>query len=702
MRRFCQIKPSKTFCLLQLVQLLICFTVTAQGTPGDTAEIDRLNELSDRAIAAEQKDSADYYAGKALESAKRTNYVNGIAVALCRQAQIAKHFEDDFRKTENLAKQSLSWYERTANKKGIEVLYFYLSYAAIAQSRFNEALEYAERTYELAERNGDETQVVNALFWMCNIDRQNGDYEKFFSHTQQVYELAIKAKSKAWTVVALYFMAQLHMQIEDYPNALAYFRQVWKMYDAEIRDYMIANDYDIWLKMEYTEVFSHLRQFDSAWHYFKLFKPADNKKMYLRIWWVSTGECHYLQKNYPRALQHFQWALAEHERLQDRNEVMRTLLNIGKTHLGLNNNAEAGKYGKEGLKIALETKAKQFIRDGYKILSVVYDRLGKKDSANLYFREYINMKETVLNDQTKGKFAAYAYEQKIALINKEKEIQQAKLDKESLLRKVLIAGLGALFLFGFILVRNIRLSQKYEKQDLQHKLLFKESEGQRLKAQFQQQAVELKMQALRAQMNPHFIFNSLNSINRFILENNKNEASLYLSKFSKLIRLILYNSQSPYITLESELEALQLYLELESLRFDNRFDYRLQVGPELDVSAVKVPPLIIQPYVENAIWHGLMQKKDKGHLQVELYEENKMLFCRIVDDGIGRTKSAELRSAATSTYKSLGTKITADRISLLQRKSDNEISVTINDLTLSDGTSGGTMVLLRIPLLNNV
>jgi LytS/YehU family sensor histidine kinase len=121
------------------------------------------------------------------------------------------------------------------------------------------------------------------------------------------------------------------------------------------------------------------------------------------------------------------------------------------------------------------------------------------------------------------------------------------------------------------------------------------------------------MQALRAQMNPHFIFNSLNSINRFILQNERVQASEYLTKFSRLVRLILQNYQCALIPLESELESLELYLNLEGLRFNYHFDYKISVPKDLDKSALQVPPLILQPYAENAIWHGLMQKKTKDN-----------------------------------------------------------------------------------------
>ena len=217
------------------------------------------------------------------------------------------------------------------------------------------------------------------------------------------------------------------------------------------------------------------------------------------------------------------------------------------------------------------------------------------------------------------------------------------------------------------------------------------------------QLAELEMQALRSQMNPHFIFNSLNSINMFILENNKLQASEYLSKFSKLIRLILQNSQEAFIPLESELEALQLYLELESLRFEQRFEYKITVAGNVDTAMLKVPPLIIQPYAENAIWHGLMHlpgrqagKKEKGHLEIEVYGEDEILFYKITDDGIGRKKAAELKSKSASTQKSMGMRITADRIAMLQQQ--NKTSITIADLVLADGNPCGTEVLIKIPV----
>ncbi len=244
-------------------------------------------------------------------------------------------------------------------------------------------------------------------------------------------------------------------------------------------------------------------------------------------------------------------------------------------------------------------------------------------------------------------------------------------------------------IYGLI---RFRMNQKF-------RMKLERSEKEKQLAELQQQKTELEMQALRAQMNPHFIFNSLNSINRFILQNNKIQASEYLTKFSRLVRMILQNSQASLITLESELEALQLYLEMEALRFNYHFSYKISVPSDLDISVLKVPPLIIQPYVENAIWHGLMHKEEKGQLDIEVSQENNYLFFKITDDGIGRKQSAALASKSATKHKSMGLKITAHRIAMMQNSNGKVSPITINDLVEHDGTAAGTEVIIKIPVI---
>jgi hypothetical protein len=244
----------------------------------------------------------------------------------------------------------------------------------------------------------------------------------------------------------------------------------------------------------------------------------------------------------------------------------------------------------------------------------------------------------------------------------------------------------------FYLAMSYRTRQRF-------KLQLERSGKEKQIAEIRQKATELEMQALRAQMNPHFIFNSLNSINRFILQNNKAEASEYLIKFSKLVRMILQNSQASLISLESELESVGLYLEMEALRFNYHFGYKISVPEDLDVEMLKVPPLIIQPYVENAIWHGLMHKEEKGQLDIEVWEEADWVYLKVTDNGIGRERASELESKSATRHKSMGLRITASRISMMQHSNDEESPVKINDLIAPDGTAAGTEVVIKMPLL---
>ncbi|MBX2924593.1 MAG: histidine kinase [Chitinophagaceae bacterium] len=215
----------------------------------------------------------------------------------------------------------------------------------------------------------------------------------------------------------------------------------------------------------------------------------------------------------------------------------------------------------------------------------------------------------------------------------------------------------------------------------------------------QRKMADVEMQALRAQMNPHFIFNCLNSINRYIVKSDQATASLYLTRFAKLIRLILDNSNSKSVTLANELEALRLYIEMESIRFEKQFSYTIEVDDDIQADHLFVPPMIIQPYVENAIWHGLLHKESSGELTITVSMQSAgMLLCVIEDNGVGRARAKELRSKSASAKKSLGMKLTEDRLALLGKQAQMEASVEVKDLKTNDGCAAGTKVIIKIPV----
>ena len=208
---------------------------------------------------------------------------------------------------------------------------------------------------------------------------------------------------------------------------------------------------------------------------------------------------------------------------------------------------------------------------------------------------------------------------------------------------------------------------------------------------------ELEIKALRAQMNPHFIFNSMNTIDAYILRKRFVEASDCLQKFSKLIRQILENSENQTISIAKELETLKLYIELEQERFSNSFNYQLDVQPELLAKEYQLPPLLLQPFVENAILHGIRHLTDrKGEILVKLNTfSDGVLYCLIQDNGVGRTASLEINQERQTNHKSMGMNVTMERISTYQAIFGDTMETTITDLV------EGTKVEIKLPLILN-
>jgi LytS/YehU family sensor histidine kinase len=273
----------------------------------------------------------------------------------------------------------------------------------------------------------------------------------------------------------------------------------------------------------------------------------------------------------------------------------------------------------------------------------------------------------------------------LTLLGQDNNVKEEKLKNASLLKWILIIGLLIIAMASIFIYRSLSLKRKNEKL-----------KSDREQAILKQNAAELEMQALRAQMNPHFIFNCLSSINHFILKNETEAASDYLTKFSRLVRMVLNNSKKTFITIEDETDMLKLYLELERLRFRNSFDYSISFTNPIDIDNIFVPPLLLQPFVENAIWHGLMHKEGQGRLEIELSIDDRTLICVITDNGIGRKNAAKFKSKSSEKQKSLGLHITRDRLALLNKNIDQPSSFNFEDITDGEGNAAGTRVILKI------
>lgn len=241
-------------------------------------------------------------------------------------------------------------------------------------------------------------------------------------------------------------------------------------------------------------------------------------------------------------------------------------------------------------------------------------------------------------------------------------------------------------LFLAIVVLGILMVLLVQKQNRKKNKLLEEQK---------QKALLSELQALRSQMNPHFIFNTLNSIQNFITQNESQDAALYLSKFAKLMRATLANTKRQRIQLKDEIETLKLYLELEQLRLNNKFDYEIMVDENIDTQYEQIPSMLVQPYVENAIWHGISNKEGKGTIRIHfLLEENNLLKCTIEDNGIGRENALKLKRTNTPSF---GMSITKERVELLNSINGNQLTVKINDLKINN-QAAGTRVELFIPI----
>ena len=241
-----------------------------------------------------------------------------------------------------------------------------------------------------------------------------------------------------------------------------------------------------------------------------------------------------------------------------------------------------------------------------------------------------------------------------------------------------MGALGELFFFALGLGYKRKMLEK-EKKDVELKKMLSE------------------LQMLRSQMNPHFIFNCLNSIELYTAQNNAEAAGHYLSRFSRLVRMVLDNSKNEWITLNSEFEMLRLYLELEQMRFKNKLKYKINIDGDVDEHYIEIPPMLIQPFVENAIWHGLMHKLEGGRITIEAVTHNNQLSVKITDNGIGRAKASELKRNAAVKNKSYGMDITQQRVDIVNTLYHANVTVAIKDLFSGDEPAG-TEVILLMPL----
>lgn len=473
-------------------------------------------------------------------------------------------------------------------------------------------------------------------------------------------------------------MAGLYKEAGDYQTALAYVNQ-----GAEVgRKYKTG-----WLlEREKAELFGLMEHYDSAAVYTSQLKSTSSENAWNNL---TIGNDFLVSKHADSALHYL---LKTHKTFRNINQMAHfsvpVSLKIAEAYMMKNEFSTAKKYVTDAMELAIGANSRPDLMKGYDLLSKIHYKTGNSDSAYVNLRRYVALKDSIQSRQFFFRLSNAKKEAQIGFLKRDNLIKKEQLRRQGQSKNFSIIGMLVFMVIGVLVMTWVSLKRKNEKLS-----------DENIKAELRQRATELEMQALRAQMNPHFIFNCLSSINRFILKNETKEASKYLTRFSRLMRMVLHNSNKRMITLEDEVQMLQLYLEMERVRFKNAFSYNISYLNEIDADNVFVPPLLLQPFCENAIWHGLMnlgEGNNQGRLDIMLQMVNESLHCTISDNGIGRKRAEELKTKSVEKDKPLGINITRDRLALINRSSDFQSFFKIDDLMNDEGQPAGTKVTLII------
>ncbi len=394
----------------------------------------------------------------------------------------------------------------------------------------------------------------------------------------------------------------------------------------------------------------------------------------------SIGGIYLKKENYKAAEPIIKEALENALKTGDQFYIASSYINLGQLEIALNQRSSAEDNLKKALTIAKDFNLKSSIAESCKLLAQISAANNNFETALNYYKEGVEIERTILTEQNlhyvKDIVVEYENENKnnqIKALASENEAVRLRLERN---RKILIYATLLLALVGVALyIVNRTKALKRDKHIL-----------------------TLEQEMLRSQMNPHFIFNSLNSIKLYIINNEKENAVYYLNKFSKLIRKILMASKDKETTLHDELETMTLYMNIENIRFSNEIDFNITVDPKINTQIIKVPPLILQPFLENALWHGLSSKSENKQIKLNVLKTNSdYITVEIIDNGIGRIASRKINENKRLKRKSVGIDITKERLANFSKAFSKSYNLRIEDL-YEDDTPSGTKIILQIPV----
>lgn len=628
------------------------------GAKHDTDKIMLYHKLS-KVLMRFNTDSAMSCTEEYLALSKKINWVKGIGLACLNKARIYLTISD---------------YEKT--------------------------LIYSDSAYKIFKDMNWKTAMADALLQTAGAYQQLGYYTKSIEKNYEALPIYEEAGLNVFVAFTYSNLGINYYRLDDYKKAIENYMHAYEIDKKTTDTFNIASDLDNMASV-YEEQGDYAKANKNNLEAIKMFEAINDIPALGRIYF-NRGNIMQNEGDFSAAMDFYAKAIDINKKIDISRGLAFDNGGIGELCLSLVKNEPVKKippslkisraaliekarfYFSEALRFARATNDLSLIMRYASSLSETEELAGNyKESLTLY-KEAMLYKDSIFNDENKKKIEALESERlaavkdkQIQLLAKDKALQSSEIKHQMVLKNIILAAAAAIILFA---------------------LFFTWSYNRRKKINFDKQVMETEMKALRAQMNPHFIFNSLHSINKYILDNDKENASAYLSKFAKLMRLILENSREQDVPLEQDLQALELYLQLEALRFENKFRYSIEIDDAVDKNNTLVPPLLLQPFVENSIIHGI-QFKDDGEIKIKINAGDDMIHCIVEDNGSGFVQQDNAgEQAGIKGRKSLGMAITRERLDVINRLKKIKTAITFTDVKDDKNKIIGLRVELLLPL----
>jgi tetratricopeptide (TPR) repeat protein len=565
-------------------------------------------------------------------------------------------------------------------------------------SNSDKNLDYANKALAISKKINYKTGEIRSLNCIGNYYYQQAIYEKATYYYTSALKISEKAEDNKNIVIGKSNLASIYNRTNQQNKALALFKEA----DAILVKEGLENSQNrAAILTNIGGVYSSLAKHKEAIEYHKkTLTICENMKIPfgIAIATVNIGEEYVSLKNYQKAEIYLEKSKQLSEKEGYDNFLGQSYKNLGIIYWNKNNKEKAISFLEKAMVVSEKINNQNELLKITEILHNYYSQ--NNDFINAYL---ISLKSLRLNKNINGaesqktiseintKYETEKKEIQIKSLQKDKKIADLKTEKQ---RNLLL-----IFSFLFILILVIaymlfnRFKIKKQNEYLKNKL---EAAEKTIIAEKKASQSELK--AFKSQMNPHFFYNALNTVQSYILSNDKKLAISYLSKFSILTRSILEMTEKDSISIADEIKTLELYLDIEKARFDEDFEYTISVQTGLDTEKITIPTLFLQPFVENAVKHGLLHKEGKKNLEIHFEVLDDVLFLTIDDNGIGRQKSAELNSIKNKNHKSFATEAMQNRIDILNKTKSKKIKLSYIDKNNESNTNTGTIVNIEIPL----